>query len=141
MAIKIAIDTPAVEAFTRDDFDRAWQLDGEAPAAVRTTPETAILLRRESARDIPDRQIYVWVDGESLGKIRYGQSISHAIEPGQHTVRVFNTLLSQTLTVSAAPGEQVRLQCGNGMPTAGWLMMMFLHVTYLKVWVRKDDGT
>ena len=61
------------------------------------------------------------------------------IEPGRHTVRVFNTLLTRTLTVDAAPGEQVRVQCGTGMPTAGWLMMMFLHVTYLRVWLLREQ--
>jgi hypothetical protein len=80
----------------------------------------------------------VWIDGESLGKIRYGASISHRIAPGPHTIRVFNTLMSQTLSVTAAPGEQVRLQCGNGMPAAGWLMLIFLHVTYLRVWIARE---
>jgi hypothetical protein len=136
--VPITIDTPDVDVFTHDDFDRAWQLDVDAPRFTGLRPEAAIVVSRNSPHDFQDRQIYVWVDGEPLGKIRYGQSISHAIEPGAHTVRVFNTLLSQTLTISAAPGEQVRLQCGNGMPTAGWLMMIFLHVTYLRVWITRE---
>lgn len=133
----IRIDTP-VEEFTREDFDRAWQLDTDAPRHARVTPETAIVLQRNSPHDFQDRQIYVFVDGEPLGKIRYGHLLSHPIEPGEHTVRVFNTLLSQTITIKAAPGEQVRLQCGNGMPAAGWLMMIFLHVTYLRVWITRE---
>jgi hypothetical protein len=135
----MTIDTPDIGVFTREDFERAWQLNTEAPGRAHVKSETAILLRRNSPHDFPDRQIFVWIDGEPLGKIRYGQSITQPIEPGEHTVRVFNTLLSQTLTVTAAPGEQVRLQCGNGMPTAGWLMMIFLHVTYLRVWVARDQ--
>lgn len=135
------IDLPDVGEFTRADFDRAWQLDDDAPRHVRITPETAIVLSRNSPTDIQDRQIYVFLDGEPIGKIRYGQSISQPIEPGQHTIRVFNTLLSQTITITAAPGEQVRLQCGNGMPTAGWLMMIFLHVTYLRVWITRETGS
>lgn len=134
----VTVITPDVDVFTPEDFQRAWQRDAEAPRFARVRPETAILLRRSSPHDFQDRQIYVWLDGEPLGKIRYGQSINQAIEPGEHTIRVFNTLLSQTLTITAAPGEQVRLQCGNGMPAAGWLMMIFLHVTYLRVWVTRD---
>lgn len=122
----VTVEIPDVATFSRQDFDRAWQL------------ETAIVIRRHSADDFQDRQIYVWVDGEALGKIRYGEAISHPIEPGPHTVRVFNTLMSQTLAVEAAPGEQVRLQCGTGMPTAGWLMMIFFHVTFLRVWVSRE---
>ena len=130
--------TPEVAEFTRQDFDRAWQLDVDAPRHRHLHPETAIVLQRNSAHDFQDRQIYVFVDGEPIGKIRYGHLLSHPIEPGEHTVRVFNTLLSQTITIKAAPGEQVRLQCGNGMPTAGWLMMIFLHVTYLRVWITRE---
>jgi hypothetical protein len=129
-----------IAEFTREDFDRAWQLDSDRPPYSRVTPETAIVLQRNSPHDFQDRQIYVYVDGEQIGKIRYGHLLSHPIEPGEHTVRVFNTLMSQTITVKAAPGEQVRLQCGNGMPTAGWLMMIFLHVTYLRCWISRDDA-
>ena len=133
----VQIETPAAE-FTREDFDRAWQLDSDTPRHPRVRPETAIVLQRNSPHEFQDRQIYVFVDGEPIGKIRYGHLLNHPIEPGEHTVRVFNTLLSQTITIKAAPGEQVRLQCGNGMPTAGWLMMIFLHVTYLRVWITLD---
>jgi hypothetical protein len=129
---------PEIGEFTREDFERAWQFDTTAPRQTRRRPETAIVLQRNSPHDFQDRQIYVFVDGEPIGKIRYGQLISHPIEPGEHTIRVFNTLMSQTITVKAAAGEQVRLQCGTGMPTAGWLMMIFLHVTYLRVWITRD---
>lgn len=132
--------TPEIGEFTREDFERAWQLDGDAPRRFRVAPETAIVLERNSPHDFQDRQIYVFVDGEEIGKIRYGQLLNHAIEPGQHTVRVYNTLLSQTITIKAAPGEQVRLQCGTGMPKAGWLMFIFMHVTYLRVWISQPDA-
>ena len=133
-------DQPGIDVFTRDEFERAWQRDADSPRFTRVQPETAVLLRRNSPHDFQDRQVYVWIDDEPLGKIRYGHSLTQAIEPGEHTIRVFNTLLSQTLKFTAAPGEQVRFQCGNGMPTAGWLMMIFLHVTYLRVWVARDEG-
>jgi len=132
------LDRPDVEIFTFEDFERAWQRDADAPKKVRITPETAIIVRRCSPNDFQDRQIYLFIDEEPLGKIRYGDAISRQIEPGQHTVRVFNTLFSRSLTVDVAPGEQVRLQCGTGLPTAGWLMMIFLHVSYLKVWITRE---
>ena len=128
---------PRDVGFDRADFERAWQLD-DSERHVQVSPETAILVRRNSPHDFQDRQIYVWIDDEALGKIRYGDLINWPIEPGTHTIRVFNTLLTRTLTVDAAPGEQVRVQCGTGMPTAGWLMMMFFHVTYLRVWIERE---
>jgi hypothetical protein len=124
--VPVTVELPDVATFSPQDFERAWRL------------ETAIVIRRNAPNDVQDRQIYVWVDGEPLGKIRYGGAISCPIEPGPHTVRVFNTLMSQTITVDAAPGEQVRVQCGTGMPMAGWLMLIFLHVTFLRVWVARE---
>jgi hypothetical protein len=124
--VPVTVELPDVATFSPQDFERAWRFD------------TAIVIRRNDPSDVQDRQIYVWVDGEALGKIRYGDEISCRIEPGTHTVRVFNTLMSQTITVEAAPGQQVRVQCGTGMPAAGWLMMIFLHVTFLRVWVSRE---
>lgn len=131
------VETPDLVAFDRDAFERAWH-HAANPDRDRLARQTAILIRRASPYDFQDRQIYVWIDEEPLGKIRYGDAITQPIEPGRHTVRVFNTLLSRTLTIDAAPGEQVRLQCGTGMPTAGWLMMIFLPVTYLRVWLARE---
>ena len=132
------LDDPAVGVFAREDFERAWQMDASAPRRAKVVPDTTIIVTRNSARDFQDRQIYLWVDGEALGKIRYGQAISKTIEPGTHTVKAFNTLFTREITIEAAPGEEVRVKCGTGMPTAGWLMLMFLHVTYLRVWLERD---
>ena len=50
----------------------------------------------------------------------------------------FNTLLSHRIEIHAVAGEHVRLRCTNAMPTAGWLMMMFLHVTALSVRLERE---
>jgi hypothetical protein len=138
ITVPAVLERPDTVRFDRDDFERAWQLDTHEPRGARITPETAILVRRTSPRDFQDRQIYLWIDDEPLGKIRYGEAINQPTAPGQHTVRVFNTMFTRTLTIDVAPGEQVRVQCGTGMPTAGWLMMIFLHVTYLRVWLTRE---
>ena len=131
-------DPVDLEVFTREDFERAWQFAEDAPPSARLAPETVLVVRRTSTHDFQDRQIYLWIDEEPIGKIRYGDAVTRPVQPGRHTVRVFNTLVSRTLTVDATPGEIVRVQCGTGMPTAGWLMMMFLHVTYLRVWLARE---
>ena len=136
--VPVVLDDPAVGAFAREDFERAWHLDASAPARARVIPDTTIVVSRNSPGDFQDRQIYLWVDGEALGKIRYGYAISKTIEPGRHTVKAYNTLFTREITIDAAPGEEVRVKCGTGMPTAGWLMFIFLHVTYLRVWLERD---
>lgn len=133
------LNDPEVVTFDRADFERAWQRDADASKRVTVVPPTAITINRNSPHDFQDRQIYLWIDDEPLGKIRYGAAITRSVAPGRHTVRAFNTLFTRTLSVDVAPGEETRVRCGTGMPTAGWLMMVLLHVTYLRVWLELGD--
>jgi hypothetical protein len=121
-----------------DELERLYAREPSDPPAISTAPPATITLVRDSPNDFSDRQIYVWVDGQECGKIRYGESIVREVEPGRHQVRVFNTLLWRTLPFDARPGEQIRLRCGTGMPAGGWLLMVFLHVTYLSVWLERE---
>jgi hypothetical protein len=123
----------------RDAFERAWLgVPGGDAAAPAPATSAQLTISRNTSADFQDRQVYLWVDGESLGKIKYGRAITREISPGHHVIRANNTLFSHTLTVAARPGEHVRVRCHNGMPRAGWLMMMFLHVTYLRVKLERE---
>jgi len=118
---------PAVEnQLDRAAFERAWK--GVAQLTINRTSQT----------DFQDRQVYLFVDGEAWGKLRYGRPLTREIEPGHHSVRAFNTLFSHTLEIDVAPGEHARLRCSNSMPTAGWLMFIFLHVTALFVKLERE---
>lgn len=115
-----------------EELERAWQgpsSDGRDSAKINNAQLT---ISRNGARDFQDRQVYLFVDEEPWGKVRYGHVLTREITPGRHKVRAFNTLFSHTIEVNALPGEHVRLHCTNGMPAAGWLMMIFLHVTALR---------
>lgn len=133
--LTVALPEPAVDAtFDLDAWHRAWHghLPGHhaVPAGVK---DATLTITRDSDNDCQDRQVHIYVDGEHWGKVRYGQPMTRPLAPGPHKVRAFNTLLSHTVDVVVAPGEQVRLRCTNGLPKVGWLMLAFLHVTYLTV--------
>jgi hypothetical protein len=135
------LDEPVVPFDDLAVLERAWR--GAAPGGVRTATRikrAQLSISRLGSDDFQDRQIYLWVDGEAWGKIRYGRTMTREIAPGRHTVRAFNTLFSRTIEVEARPGEHVRLRCANGFPKAGWLMMIFLHVTYLLVRLEQVDS-
>ena len=95
-------------------------------------------MTRNAAADFQDRQVFLYVDGESWGKVKYGRPVTREIPPGHHKVRAFNTLFSHTIEIDAVPGEHVRLRCTNGLAKAGWLMLIFLHFTALSVRLERE---
>lgn len=123
-----------------DAIYRAWHgpHPGAGPAAAGIR-DTQLTINRNTANDFQDRQVYVFLDEEPWGKVKYGQPMTRDITPGHHRVRAFNTLFSHTMEIDVAPGEHVRLRCSNGMPKSGWLLMVFLHVTFLLVRLEREE--
>jgi hypothetical protein len=121
------------------ELERAWHGPSSGEGYSTGKINNALLsITRNGASDFQDRQVYMFVDDQPLGKLRYGKTMSLEIAPGRHRVRAFNTLFSHRIEIDAVPGEHVRLRCTNGMPTAGWLMMIFLHVTALCPRLERD---
>jgi hypothetical protein len=120
-------------------LERAWH--GASSGDRHEAPpvkSAQLTITRNTSGDFQDRQVFLYVDGELWGKVKYGKPVTREIAPGRHSVRAFNTLFSHTIDVDAASGEHVRLRCSNGMPTAGWLLMVFLHVTCLFVKLERE---
>ena len=65
--------------------------------------------------------------------LSYGKTYARDIAPGRHVVKAHNTLFGTTLEFEAAPGEEVRLSCANGMTGGGKLMVLLMGVAYLRV--------
>lgn len=116
-----------------DELERAWNNESGDGATHARINNAQLTITRNTPGDFQDRQVYLFVDDVPWGKVKYGRPVTREIAPGRHRVRAFNTLFSHTIEVNAVPGDHVRLRCINGMPTVGWLMMIFLHVTALRV--------
>jgi len=53
---------------------------------------TTLTVLRNGNGDFQDRQVFLYVDDELWGKVKYGRPVSREIPPGHHKVRAFNTL-------------------------------------------------
>lgn len=95
--------------------------------------QARLSITRNRPDDIQDRPVRLWVDGERWDNLPYGRTHSRDIAPGRHVVKAHNTLFGTTIEFEAAPGEEVRLSCGNGLTGGGKLMVLMLGVAYLRV--------
>lgn len=133
------LDVVVEDVLDLDAFNRAWH--GSSPGghpAATSLKGAQLTITRNASNDFQDRQVFLFLDDDPIGKIRFGRPLTLEITPGPHRVRAFNTLVSHTMAFTAAPAEHVRMRCTNGMPTVGWLMMIFLHVTCLSVRLERD---
>ncbi len=108
------------------DFER---LAERLPASVTTT--------RTSEEDVKTRQLIVWLDGQRVATLLWGDSIRCELEPGPHRLRVSNTLFWKTVDFTLAPGEQVFFEAINRMGPGSVLMTMFLGAGPLYVTLRR----
>ena len=72
-----------------------------------------LLITRSREEDVRNRQIFVSLDGKSVGDLLFGEKLTREITPGHHTLRVHNTLFWKTLEFEAAPGEEVHFSTVN----------------------------
>jgi hypothetical protein len=121
-------------------LERAFSGPGITPEKSTAKINNAqITVTRNSASDFQDRQVYLYVDDELWGKVKYGRPMSREIPPGHHKVRAFNTLFSHTVEIDAVPGEHVKLRCTNGLGKGGWLMMVIWQVAALRVKLEREN--
>ena len=73
----------------------------------------SITIHRTSAQDMQERELYVSVDGGANSILTYGDSVTIALEPGHHTLRVHNTISRRRAEFDVAPGDQVRFSAAN----------------------------
>lgn len=63
--------------------------------------------------DVEQRQVYVDLDGERIGTLLHGQSVTVEIPPGPHRIKLNNTLVTKTLDFTAAGEETVHYHFAN----------------------------
>jgi hypothetical protein len=67
-----------------------------------------VTVSRTSPEDVQQRQIIVKLDGQRLGELMYGETLSKDIEPGHHRLQVDNTWNWKNMDFTVASGEHAR---------------------------------
>lgn len=121
-----------------DELERAFHGPDSAGKTTDKVNNAQLTVTRNAASDFQDRQVYLYVDGELWGKVKYGKLISREIPPGPHKVRAYNTLFSHTVEINAVPGEHIKLKCINGLARGCWIMMVIFQMAPLSVKLERE---
>ena len=66
---------------------------------------STLTIRRTSKEDVGYREIFILLDGQSLGYLAHGDEMTREIPPGAHTIKAHNTLFSKTLEFTVGVGD------------------------------------
>jgi hypothetical protein len=109
-------------------------------AVVQDLFPASVTVTRTSEEDLKTRQMYVWIDGERVATLMWGDSITKDLEPGVHQIKVSNTLLRKAVEVALKPGEQAFFEVINRTGFGTLTMTLVLGVGPLYVTLRRMDG-
>jgi hypothetical protein len=91
-----------------------------------STPQAQITIRRDSPDDVQQRQIVVNLDGERVGELLYGKTLTIPVAPGHHTLLVDNTWNRKTLDLDVSPGDHLKFQAVSRAGRFTWFLVSLL---------------
>ena len=100
-------------------------------------PGALLTISRSSNEDFKERQLNIYLDGERVATLMFGESFTREIEPGPHRLRVSNTLVWRSVDFDARIGDQVRFEAVNRAGKSTYPMLLIFGVGILYVTVRR----
>jgi hypothetical protein len=91
--------------------------------ATAQQAEAQITVARTSADDVQQRQIVVKLDGERMGELMYGQTLTIPVKAGRHQVLVDNTWNRKKVDVEVAKGDDVKFQTVSRAGRFTWFLV------------------
>lgn len=121
-------------------FPRGQRIADLLEIPARVNDVATITISRQSADDVPFREIFVSVDGEQIAVLSHGDVVSHDLPAGPHTLRAHNTLFWKTHDIVLQPGEHARFTAVNraGWGSFGLLMILGAAPLYLTFERQRD---
>ena len=103
------------------------QIVDQATNTSATSEEQAtITVSRTASDDVQVREIILKVDGERVGALKYGDSITLPVSSGHHRLRVDNTFNWKTIELYLRPGERRKYLTKSRTGRFGWFLIALL---------------
>jgi hypothetical protein len=110
------------------------------PAANQGATESGarLTIARTSEDDVKQRQIICKLDGDWIGDLLFGKTLSRPIAPGHHKLRVDNTWNKKTIEFDVAPGEQVKFRTVNRAGGCTWFLVASIGAGPMYVFIERE---
>ena len=96
-------------------------------------PDGVIEIIRDTADDVQDRWVRIYIDDSPKEILKYGQTLRRVVAAGRHRIKAHNTLSSDTIDVDVAEGQKLRIRCHNKVAKGGVLMMLTTGFAFITV--------
>lgn len=92
-----------------------------------------LTIHRNAPEDAGQRQILVFLDGEQIAELMYGDSVTREIPAGTHTLLVDNTWNRKSVQFEAAENSTARFVVKNHSSRLSEFLLMIFGAGPLKV--------
>ena len=96
-------------------------------------PHGTIAIVRDTADDVQDRWVRIYIDDSPKEILRYGETLRREVSPGRHRIKAHNTLSKHEIEVDVAEGQELRIRCHNKVAKGGVLMMLTTGFAFITV--------
>jgi hypothetical protein len=108
-------------------------------ASDNSDTQARITIRRVSPQDVQQRQIIVKLDGERVGELYYGDTITVPVSAGHHRLRVDNTWNWKTLELNVAAGEHLKFKTVNRAGKLTWFLVSMFGAGPIYVSIQREE--
>lgn len=113
-------------------------LEAAAGGEVAATSGT-ITIRRTSSEDAQQRQIIVKLDGQNVGELFYGDTISVPVAAGHHSLKVDNTWNWKTVELDVKAGEHLKFLTVSKAGRLTWFLVSLFGAGPIYVSIERQE--
>lgn len=113
--------------------------EGVPVATEPSETQARITIRRRSPEDVQQRQIIVKLDGESVGELYYGDTITVPVTAGHHRLRVDNTWNWKTVELDVAAGEHLKFKTMSRAGRLTWFLVSMFGAGPIYVSIQREE--
>jgi hypothetical protein len=101
-------------------------------------PPTLVSIHRTSPDDEQSRSIFCTLDGARIAELLFGESCTCEVAPGEHSLRVHNTLIWKRVSFDVPPGGHLHFTVWNRACRGYYTLLLLVGVA--PIWLGVARG-